>query len=84
MNLKLQLNIVTTSLLLLLMIAGITLGFYNARMNTLAEIASAEKSTLYLFDNAIIGAMPTNNLELSRSKLQQFFNLQQLSHMRHL
>ena len=80
MNLKLRLNLITTSLLLLLMIAGISLSFYNARKNTLAEVASAEKSTLTLFDAAIIGATATsaNKLDLTA------FKLQQLSHMRHL
>ena len=80
MNLKLRLNLITTSLLLLLMIAGISLSFYNARKNTLAEIASAEKSTLTLFDAAIIGATATsaNKIDLTA------FKLQQLSHMRHL
>ena len=80
MNLKLRLNIVTTSLLLLLMLAGIALSFHNARMNALAEVASAEKSTLFLIDNAIIGATPSNTNKLDLST----FKLQQLSHMRHL
>ena len=80
MNLKLRLNIVTTSFLLLLMLAGITLSFHNARMNALAEVASAEKSTLFLIDNAIIGATPSNASKLDLST----FKLQQLSHMRHL
>jgi two-component system, NarL family, sensor histidine kinase UhpB len=66
------------------MMAGVALSFHNARMNALAEIASAEKSTLYLFDNAIVGAAPTSKLDLSPDKLQQLFKLQQLSHMRHL
>ena len=79
MNLKLRLNIVTTSLLLLLMLAGIILSFHNARMNALAEVASAEKSTLYLIDN-VIGTAPSNATMLDLST----FKLQQLSHMRHL
>ena len=80
LNLKLRLNLITTSLLLLLMVAGIALSFYNARKNTLAEIISAEKSTLTLFDAAIIGAnaTSTNSVDLSA------FKLQQLNHMRHL
>ena len=80
MNLKLRLNLITSSLLLLLMVAGISLSFYNARKNTLAEVASAEKSTLTLFDAAIIGAAATsaNKIDLTA------FKLQQLSHMRHL
>ena len=80
MNLKLRLNLVTTGLLLLLMIAGITLSFRNARMNALAEIASAEKSTLYLFDNAILGATPLNIKKIDSNT----FKLRQLGHMRHL
>lgn len=84
MNLKLRLNLVTTSLLLLLMLAGIALSLNNARNNALAEIASAEKSTLYLFDNAIIGVSPAAKLDINPTKLQRLFNLQQLSHMRHL
>ena len=80
LSLKLRLNLITTSLLLLLMIAGISLTFYNARKNTLAEIASAEKTTLTLFDAAIIVATATsaNKIDLKA------FKLQQLSHMRHL
>ncbi len=80
MSLKLRLNLIITGLLLLVMLAGIALSFNNARKNTLAEIASAETSTLYLFDNAIIAAMPTNATKIDLSA----FKLQQLSHMRHL
>jgi two-component system, NarL family, sensor histidine kinase UhpB len=80
LSLKLRLNLIITVLLLLVMLAGIALSFNNARKNTLAEIASAEKSTLYLFDSAIIGAMPKNDNKIDMST----FKLQQLSHMRHL
>ena len=80
MNLKLRLNLVTTSLLLLLMLAGITLSFNNARNNTLAEIASAEKSTLYLFENAMLAINPNNPQQIDLNS----FKLQQLSHMRHV
>ena len=62
------------------MVAGISLSFNNARKNTLAEIASAEKSTLYLFDAAIIGATTLNPNKIDLNA----FKLQQLSHMRHL
>jgi two-component system, NarL family, sensor histidine kinase UhpB len=62
------------------MLAGIALSFNNARRNALAEIASAEQSTLYLFDSAIIGAAPANAKKIDLSA----FKLQQLSHMRHL
>jgi two-component system, NarL family, sensor histidine kinase UhpB len=80
LNLKLRLNLIITGLLLLVMLAGIALSFNNARRNTLAEIASAERSALYLFDSAITGAMPKNVAKIDLST----FKLQQLSHMRHL
>lgn len=85
LNLKLRLNLITTGLLLLLMLAGIALSFNNARMNTLAEIASAEKSTLALFDSGLIGALPNNADAANANKINLgAFKLQQLSHMRHL
>ena len=65
------------------------LSFNNARMNTLAEIASAEKSTLTLFNSALIGAASGNfsadsaKINNSRNNLSTF-KLRQLSHMRHL
>ena len=61
------------------------LSFNNARMNTLAEIASAEKSTLTLFNSALIGAasgdFSADNVKINNSSA---FKLRQLSHMRHL
>lgn len=61
------------------------LSFNNARMNTLAEIASAEKSTLALFNSALIGAASGNaNADNSRINNLSTFKLRQLSHMRHL
>ena len=80
MSLKLRLNLIITGLLLLVMLAGIALSFNNARKNTLAEISSAEISTLYLFDNAIMAAIPKDATKIDLSS----FKLQQLSHMRHL
>ncbi len=61
------------------------LSFNNARMNTLAEIASAEKSTLTLFNSALIGAA-SGNSDVNDTKINNFsaFKLRQLSHMRHL
>ena len=80
MNLKLRLNLITTSLLLLLMLAGITLSANNARKNAIAEIASAEQSVVYLFDRAL--AKTTSD---APKKLDvDTFRLAQLSHMRHL
>jgi two-component system, NarL family, sensor histidine kinase UhpB len=67
------------------MLAGIGLSFNNARMNTLAEIASAEKSTLALFDSGLIGALPSSSDKKITNKINLgAFKLQQLSHMRHL
>ena len=66
------------------------LSFNNARMNTLAEIASAEKSTLTLFNSALIGALPSNssrdNAKINNSRINNLsaIKLRQLSHMRHL
>jgi two-component system sensor histidine kinase UhpB len=80
LSLKLRLNLIITGLLLLVMLAGIALSFNNARRNTLAEISSAEISTLYLLDNTIIAAMQKNATKIDLSA----FKLQQLSHMRHL
>ncbi len=62
------------------MLAGITLSFNNARNNTIAEIASAEKSTLYLFENAMLVINPNNPQQIDLNS----FKLQQLNHMRHL
>ena len=61
------------------------LSFNNARMNTLAEIASAEKSTLALFNSALIGAV-SGNSDVNDSKINNLitFKLRQLNHMRHL
>ena len=62
------------------MLAGIALSFNNARNNTIAEIASAEKSTLYLFENAMLAINPNNPQQVDLNS----FKLQQLNHMRHL
>ncbi len=80
MNLKLRLNLITTSLLLLLMLAGITLSANNARKNAIAEIASAEQSVSYLFDRALVKTAKDNLEKLDLGA----FKLAQLSHMRHL
>ena len=80
MNLKLRLNLVTTSLLLLLMIAGITLSANNARKNAIAEISSAQQSIYYLFDH---GTLKSSNDSADQGDLSEL-KLAQLSHMRHL
>ena len=61
------------------------LSFNNARMNTLAEIASAEKSTMTLFNSALISAASGNsNADSAKINNLSAFKLRQLSHMRHL
>ena len=85
LNLKLRLNLIITGLLLLVMLAGISLSLNNARKNTLAEIRSAEKSALYLFDSAITSALQNNANKIDLNTLtSQQLHLQQLNHMRHL
>ena len=80
MTLKLRLNLIITALLLLVMFAGAFLSLNNARQNAHAEVASAEKLVLYLFDTAIL-----DNPNLGQRKLAtKGFHLQQLKHMRHL
>lgn len=80
MTLKLRLNLIITALLLLVMFAGAFLSLNNARQNAHAEVASAEKLVLYLFDTAIL-----DNPNLGQRKLaNNGFHLQQLKHMRHL
>ena len=80
MTLKLRLNLIITALLLVVMFAGAFLSLNNARQNAHAEVVSAEKLVLYLFDTAIL-----NNPEEAQMKLaSNGFHLQQLKHMRHL
>lgn len=80
MSLKLRLNIIITVLLILIVLAGTVLTLANARQNVRAEVASAEKLTLYLFDTAILN----NSKLLEKNKANQPFQLQRLNHMRHL
>ncbi len=80
MTLKLRLNLIITALLLVVMFAGAFLSLNNARQNAHAEVVSAEKLVLYLFDTAIL-----DNPNLGQRKLaNNSFHLQQLKHMRHL
>lgn len=80
MTLKLRLNLIITALLLVVMFAGAFLSLNNARQNAHAEVVSAEKLVLYLFDTAIL-----SNPNLGQNKLgNNSFHLQQLKHMRHL
>lgn len=61
------------------------LSINNARMNTLAEIASAEKSILALLNSALTGAT-SGNSSADNAKINNLsaFKLRQLSHIRHL
>jgi two-component system sensor histidine kinase UhpB len=80
LTLKLRLNLIITALLLMVMFAGAFLSLNNARQNAHAEVISAEKLVLYLFDTAIL-----NDPNLGQRKLaNNSFHLQQLKHMRHL
>ena len=80
MTLKLRLNLIITLLLLVIMFAGTLMSINNARQNTEAEVKSAEKLVLYLFDTAIL-----NNDKLSQKQIEKHtFNLQHLQHMRHI
>ena len=80
MTLKLRLNLIITLLLLVIMFAGTLISINNARQNTEAEVKSAEKLVLYLFDTAIL-----NNDKLSQKQIEKHtFNLQRLKHMRHI
>lgn len=80
MTLKLRLNLIITALLLAIMFAGTLMSINNARQNTEAEVKSAEKLVLYLFDTAIL-----NNDKLSQKQIEKkTFNLQHLKHMRHI
>ena len=80
MTLKLRLNLIITALLLAIMFAGTLMSINNARQNTEAEVKSAEKLVLYLFDTAIL-----NNDKLSQKQIEKHtFNLQRLQHMRHI
>lgn len=80
MTLKLRLNLLITALLLLILFAGAFLSLNNAFQNARAEVKSAEKLVLYLFDTAIL-----NNDKINQQKIaQQTFNLQRLNQMRHI
>lgn len=77
MSLKLRLNLIITTLLVIIMMAGTLLNIVNARKNVRAEVESTEKLALYLFDSDIL-----NNPEQTADGKP--FHLQNLRHMRHL
>jgi two-component system sensor histidine kinase UhpB len=79
-SLKLRLNFIITGLLMLIVLAGTILTLTNARQNVRAEVASAEKLALYLFDTALFN----NSALVLRNDEARPFQLQRLDHMRHL
>jgi len=79
-TLKLRLNLIITALLLTIMTLGTVMTISNARQNAEAEVRSAEKLVLYLFDTAIL-----NNDKFNEKSIgEHTFNLQHLKHMRHI
>jgi two-component system sensor histidine kinase UhpB len=79
-SLKLRLNLIITGLLMLIVLAGTVLTLINARQNVRAEVASAERLALYLFDTALFN----NSALVLRNDEGRPFQLQRLDHMRHL
>jgi two-component system sensor histidine kinase UhpB len=80
LSLKLRLNIIVTTLLVILMIAGMVLNVVNARQNVRAEVESTEKLALYMFDADIEHSAVVTLQDASDKP----FRLQRLRHMRHL
>lgn len=80
MSLKLRLNLIVAGLLLVILMAGAILAINNAKQNARAEIASAEKLALYIFDSAILAHYNLNPGSIDKHT----FQLQRLNHMRHL
>ena len=62
------------------MAAGTALTLINARQNARAEIASAEKLALYLFDTPVLHFQNITATDLNN----QFLHLAKLNHMRHI
>ncbi len=77
MNLKLRLNLIITTLLLVIMLIGTLLNIVNVRQNVRAEVESTEKLALYLFDSDILN-------HPVKGASDKPFRLQSLKHMRHL
>lgn len=80
MSLKLRLNLMVTGLLLLMMMTGSFMIVHNASRNAQAEIASAEKLALYIFDSTLLANYNLYPLGVDKHPLA----LQRLDHMRHL
>lgn len=80
MSLKLRLNLIVSSLLLIVMLVGIILNIVNAHQNSRAEVASAEKLALYVFDTRVLN---TPDFTLQKP-INSYLRLQSLRGMRHL
>jgi len=81
MNLKLRLNLIITTLLLLIIILGTGITIQNARKNIQAEIASTSMLGLHMLDAEIAGL---NGREHANTKDGSIFNLKNLENIRHL
>ena len=78
MSLKFRLNLIITTLLALMLAAGIVLNINNARQNVRAEVESTEKLALYMFDTGVL-QNPAFNITAGKP-----LHLQSLKHMRHV
>jgi two-component system sensor histidine kinase UhpB len=80
LSLKLRLILIINAVLLLILILGGILAIDTAKKNVRAEVASAEKLALYLFDIGVLNNPKYYSIESEFKPL----NLQSLVHMRHL
>ena len=80
MSLKLRLILIINAVLLLILMLGGILAIDTAKKNVRAEVASAEKLALYLFDIGVLKNPKYYSIESEYKPL----NLQSLMHMRHL
>jgi two-component system sensor histidine kinase UhpB len=80
LSLKLRLILIINAVLLLILMLGGVLAIDTAKKNVRAEVASAEKLALYLFDIGVLNNPKYYSIESEFKPL----NLQSLVHMRHL
>jgi two-component system sensor histidine kinase UhpB len=80
LSLKLRLILIINAVLLLILMLGGILAIDTAKKNVRAEVASAEKLALYLFDIGVLKNPKYYSIESEYKPL----NLQSLMHMRHL
>jgi len=77
LSLKLRLILIINAVLLLILILGGILAIDTAKKNVRAEVASAEKLALYLFDIGVLNNPKYYSIESEFKPL----NLQSLVHM---